>query len=69
MYGASAPCGVSGALRGAGGAAAGVREGGARGLRGLRGLRIHMSSKVIGQDPRSGALFDHCDAALPGAIS
>ncbi len=35
---ASPPRGVSGALRGAGGAAAGVREGGARGLRGLRGL-------------------------------
>jgi hypothetical protein len=57
--GASAPRGVPGALRGAGRAAAGVREGGARRLRGLRGLRARLRADLLPQLRRraAGSLF------------
>ncbi len=53
--GASPPRGVSGSLRAAGGAAAGVREGGARGLRGLRGLRARLRADLLPQLRRRAA--------------
>ncbi len=60
--GASAPRGVPRALQGAGGAAAGVRDGGALGLRGPRGLRASTAAKTMARSPDP-------DSKLPGYIS